>query len=468
MKLPRFFNRFRKARKQDLTPLLAGILRSTEPLQRAHDHFAGASIDSSNELLVSDGERARLRSWCKKEYLDNAYARNAARSFALATYGQGPSLSIQTSDEVLNAKLEKLFRKWREKVNLDWLWHVALNSLFYDGEAFFHFSENPHMPGGLGVELIEARRIKDDMGMGDPMSFEGITYDEWNVPVSYSVEREAINPMYQRVADYVEVPAERMIHFYLDDVTNQKRGLPLLQSCLDTLASLQRICRASLNAWELAAALNVIFKTSMEAQDLVRCLPPNTGVGETAVMPAFETLELPKDGGGMLMPSGVEPVQMKSEHPRDNFAANLQTFVTQVGLAVGEPRNIVSGDSSAYNYSSAQLDNEIFSRWGGTCQRQIQRALNKTLELCFAAHLHSDPAVSELFALIGDDDIPCVWYFPRMLESIDRLKDASADVALLNANLQTIREYCNRHGIDYEHHVKQMEAEKLLHPEGQV
>ena len=163
--------------------------------------------------------------------------------------------------------------------------------------------------------------------------------------------------------------------------------------------------------------------------------------------------------------SGVEPVQMRSEHPRDNFAANLQTFVTQVGLAVGEPRNIVSGDSSAYNYSSAQLDNEIFSRWGGTCQRQIQRALNKTLELCFAAHLHSDPAVSELFALIGDDDIPCVWYFPRMLESIDRLKDASADVALLNANLQTIREYCNRHGIDYEQHVKQMEAEKLLHPE---
>lgn len=82
--------------------LAAGILRATEPAARAHDHIAKDHFDIPTALIVTEAERSRLRSWCKKEYLDNPYARNAARNFSLGVYGNGPALQINTPDEELN------------------------------------------------------------------------------------------------------------------------------------------------------------------------------------------------------------------------------------------------------------------------------------------------------------------------------------------------------------------------------
>ena len=453
-----------KSKKQRAVErLAAGILRSTEASPRAHDHFNNGNFDVSNDLLVTEAERSRLRSWCKKEYLDNPHARHIARSFALATYGTGPTLQITTDDEALNTEIEKMFAEWSEAVGLNWMWYIALNSLFYDGEAFFHFCHNPDVPGEWGVELIEARRIAEPFSAGmSENRLEGIVYNDWNKPVLYYVEKEYANPYFGAGRDFAPVPSERMLHFFLDDVVNQKRGMPMLQASLETLASLQRISRASLNAWELAAALNVILESQVEAADLLPCMPSGVDESEGGTLPAFQSIHIPKDGGGLLLPTGVRPYQMKNEHPTSQFADNKNTYIIEAGLCAGEPRNISTGDSSSYNYSSAQLDNEIFGRWGGTVQAKIGTALNRMLLVSTASQVDERPAASAFFGKLRGKHVPATWYFPRMMEGLDRIKDASSDIALVTAGLQTIREYCQRHGKDYNAFMQQILKERAI------
>ncbi len=452
-------NPFRKKRNPEV--LTAGLLRSSEPSERAHDHFAGGMLDVSNNQLISESERSRLRSWCKKEYLDNPYARNAARNFALGVYGTGPTLQMTTSDEELNSEIEKIWRKWRKKTHFDWKVFTALQSLFYDGEAFFLFYGSPTVPGGLNVELIEARRVRDPYGYGlDENRIEGITFNEYNEPVYYHVAKETLNPNIGTAEEFVTVPADSMMHFFLDDVVNQRRGLPMLQSVLETLASLQRIGRASLNAWELAAKMNLIIQTGMDAFDLLKVVPEQfEGDGEDRFK-AFKTIPVPTDGGMTFLANGMSMNQVKTEHPTSQFHENKMTYLTEIGAGVGEPRNIVTGDSSAYNFSSAQLDQQMFQRWGGAVQVKLQDILNRSLEIAVTSVADSNPAAAQLLSMFDSDEIPADWHFPTVLEDLDRVNNASSDVSLLQAGLMTIREYCKRHGLDYEKHMAQLKEEK--------
>lgn len=460
LKLPRFLKKTRRPSES----LAAGILRSTEPAARAHDHISKEHFDIPTALIVTEAERSRLRSWCKKEYLDNPYARNAARNFSLGVYGNGPALQINTPDENLNNKIEALFARWRKAVNLDWKLHIALESLFYDGEAFIAFYNHPTVPGGLDIELIEARRVRDPYTAGTSENrLEGITYNIYNDPVSYSIAKEPVNPIYGLATDFVEMPADLMVHFFLDDVVNQKRGLPLLQSVLETLSSLQRIGRASLNAWELAAKMNLVIKTPLEAYEYFQAVPEGYVNGEDNRITAFRTIPIPEDGGMTFLAQGMEATQVKSEHPTSAFHDNKMTYLSEIGAGVGEPRNVVTADSSSYNFSSAQLDYMMFYRWAGACQSKLHSILQRMLAAAVASAAESGNAdAQQILTQYDPNDIPADWFFPQILEQVDRIQNANAEVQLLQAGLMTQKEYCKRHGIDYQKHMDQLANEKSI------
>lgn len=466
MKRPSFLSSLFKRSKarRPSNRLAAGILRSTEPAARAHDHIAKDGFDIPTALIVSEAERSRLRSWCKKEYLDNPYARNAARNFSLGVYGNGPALQINTPDENLNNRIEALFSRWRKAVNLDWKLHIALESLFYDGEAFIAFFNHPTVPGGLDIELIEARRIRDPYTAGsNPDRLEGITYNIFNDPVSYSVAKEPVNPIYGLSTDFVELPADLMVHFFLDDVVNQKRGLPLLQSVLETLSSLQRIGRASLNAWELAAKMNLVVKTPLEAFEYFQAVPEGYVNGEDNRITAFKTIPIPEDGGMTFLAQGMEATQVKSEHPTSAFHENKMTYLSEIGAGVGEPRNVVTADSSSYNFSSAQLDYMMFYRWSGACQTKLRSVLQRMLAAAVASAAEAGNADAKaILEQYDPNDLPADWYFPQILEQVDRIQNASAEVQLLQSGLMTQKEYCKRHGIDYTKHLEELKYENAV------
>lgn len=445
---------FTKKKKAKFSPdqLTAGFLRSSRPSTRAREHFQGR-LDISNNELVSESERSRLRSWCKEEYLDNPAARSLARNFASNMYGAGPQFQAVTLDEELNSRIESAFKKWRKETELDWKFLTAIQALFYDGEAFFHFHTNPEIPGGWDIELLEARRIQEPLTGGmEPDRLEGITYNAFGKPICYDVLAENLNPLVYETPQTIQVAADRIMHFFLEDVIGQKRGLPQLQTALEMLASMQRISAASLGAWELASKMNLVIQTGMDAYDFLQCVPKNYEPEQTNVMEAFQTVSVPEDGGMTFLANGMSMNQVRNEHPNSQFGDHYQYFQRLAGAGTGLPENLSTGSSANYNFSSAQLDYLIFSRYAAAVQKKITRILEKCVQTA-AVSLLSAADLSKLEELHQDLKIPCEWYFSNVFTQYDRTANAAADVQLKQAGLLTVKEYCKRYGLDYQKHV---------------
>lgn len=463
MKLSQFFSFFSRPKDKKAAVassvaevLQSGIVRSAKPSARAHDDYAGTAIDQSNNLLVTETERSRIRSMCKKEYLDNPLARNIARNFALGVYGAGPVLQIHTDNEELNDAIETLFQRWRIATALDGKFITAIQALFYDGESFFHFFPNPMCPGGIDVELIEARRVIEPYKAGfDPNRLEGITYNEYNEPVWYDVLEENQNPNFTTMPVTTIVPASHIMHLFFEDVVNQKRGLPMLQSALEMLASMRRITDASLGAWELAAKMNLVIQTGMDAYELVQCIPNDMDTNEVYAVEPFKTVPVPKDGGMTFLATGMTMNQVKSEHPTQAYSEHTETFQKIAGLCGGLPENLSTGSSAKYNFASAKMDYQLFSRYAGACQEKLRAFLDRCLQMAIRPlEGTGNKDVDQFLKAYPEGSIlPAEWHFANILSSIDRSTNASGDVQLLQAGLLTHREYCKRYGLDYEQHM---------------
>ena len=451
------FNWFKPKKKQQRT-IQASVLRSVNDRENA-GYFVTAE-DIPSDAICSSGERKRLRADCRKILLDCPSAAHAARSLALTTYGSGPALQVKSSSEALNTKVERLFSQWRKQANYDLTFFTAIQSLPSDGEAFFCIVDNPQAIGGLGVELIEAYRVESRPGKElVPDEFCGIKYDEFGLPYSYTVKIISPNPQIPHTMQFEEIPASRIQHLFVPVLPAQRRGLPLLQSSIQTLASLQKIKDATLSAVETAANISFLVESDYDPQvdpDQQLC-----GVDGGGTYMAFDEIKLPGRNSGLYLPSGMKASQMKAENPNVNFAAFQQDCLLQVGASLGAPKNVILNDSSSYNYSSARLDFQTFSKWTGVLQSLCTKILDSHFRT-WLSYMSDNPDVAELLSMYPDlDSIPIRWYFAA-LPSIDRNKDAQADVTLLKNNCMSLRDYYAKQGKDWRQELEQIALEKQI------
>ena len=454
-----FWNKWFKSKDKQQRTVQAAVLRSVNDQENA-PYFATAK-DTSADDICSAGERSKLRAQCRKILLDCPAAAHAARSLALSTYGSGPSLQLKTPDEVLNTKVERLFSLWRKQTGYDITFFSAIQSLPSDGEAFFLLCDNPKAIGGLGVELIEPFRIESRPGTAfEPDEFCGIRYDEYNQPISYTVKKVSPNPDVQHPFVYEEIPANRIEHLFIPVLAAQRRGLPLLQAAIQTLASLRKIEDATLSAVETAANISFLVESDYDPNidpDQQLCGVEGAGGGYQA----FDTIKLPGRNSGVYLPSGMKASQMKAENPNVNFAAFRQDCLLGVGAAMGAPKNIILNDSSSYNYSSARLDAQTFERWAGILQGLCIRILDSHFKTWLAS-MADDESVAALLSMYDSlDTIPFRWYFAQPVH-IDRAKEASADVMLLTNNCMSLRDYYAKQGKDWRAELEQIALEKRM------
>ena len=453
------FDWFAKPKRQQrrAMPVTASVLNSVDDRQNAA-YFVTAR-DNSADKICSTGERKRLRAMCRKVFLDNSFALNAARSLALSVYGSGASLQLKTDSDELNSAVEQLYKRWRKETDYDTKFLTAIQALCSDGEAFFWLHKDPHVTtNGWNVHLIEAYRVESRVTDALlPNEYDGILYDDYGHPISYTVLRVKDNPMYPQELAWDTLGAESIEHLFIPILAGQRRGLPLLQSALQTLASLQKLEDSTLAAAETAAKLSFVLETDLDPSvDLNgQYVTADDGFG------AFDTITLPKTNAGLTLPSGFKVSQLKAEQPTTAYSPFKTDCLIGVGAAIGEPRNIVLNDSSSYNYSSARLDAQVFERWSATIQSLCVKILDSHFKK-FLVLASDNPDVEKLlkrFAAV--DDIPFTWYFAQPTH-IDRQKEAQADVTLLQNNCMTLRDFYAKQGRDWRSELEQIAAEKRL------
>lgn len=451
-----WFNKKEKPNRANV--IQASVLRSVN--DHENETYFAAAQDTSADEICSAGERSKLRAQCRKILLDCPSAQHAARSLALSTYGSGPTLQVKTPDESLNTSIERLFNRWRKQTGYDVTFFSALQALPSDGEAFFCITSNPSVIGGLTVELIEPFRIESYKGSGlSPDEFCGIKYDEFNRPLQYTVQKVSPNPFVSHQYEYEVIPASRIEHLFIPVLAGQRRGLPLLQPAIQTLASLKKIEDATLSACETAANISFLIESDYDPQ--VDTENQLCGVEGAGGYQAFDTIKLPSRNTGLYLPSGMKASQLKAEQPNVNFKAFKEDCLLEVGAALGAPKNVILNDSSSYNYSSARLDAQTFERWASI----LQGLCVKILDSHFKTFLSSVADNSDVAVLLNYydslDDIPFKWYFPSMTH-IDRQKEATADVTLLQNHCLSLRDFYAKQGKDWRSELQQIALEKRM------
>ena len=431
-------------RERNARSIRANALDSAASSNESAAYWSFASNAIADEIANAQ-TRKKLRARCRYEYLNDGYAQNAARNLAISVVGCGPRLQIHAEREVAES-IEKEFQRWAKEVRLAEKLDLAIRALVFDGEAFIRFVKNDRVTGNVDIELIDAGRVTSEtVGASiDENILDGIRYDDYGRVVYYTVSKASVNPLYSNIPmEFEQVPAEDMLHLFIPDLPGQHRGLPLLQSSLQTLGALRRYNAAVIEAAETAATHALMIQTQH--------LPDGSEPDEAEAM---DEISVPRRGG-MFLPRGWTASQMKPEQPNAQHSDFISVTLTGIGAGVGQPRNIISNDSSNYNYSSGRLDHQTFFRYVETIQQRLTYLLDAMLDNLLLTLGMESTAERE--------GVTTEWYFAE-LAHVDPKKEAETAVALLEAGLLTRKEYFAKFGQDWEQQAEQLERERERFP----
>jgi lambda family phage portal protein len=425
------------------------------------NHWAAADSYSPNAQLDSS-TRQVLRDRSRYEAGNNGYYGGVIETIAGDTVGSGPRPQIIIPGDTTRQAgrlFENLFKKWASASA--WTEDLTLmqEAEVRDGESFALLIDNPGLVAdgrtrvSLDLAVYEADQITDPWDFGlDPLYTDGVRVDQYGNPVEYTMLKYHPGGVAQfRLWDTETIPAHQVCHWYKRKRAGQTRGVPWMVAALPLFAQLRRYTTATLSAAELAAMLAGIMETDAPA-------------GEQAVtVEAMDSVAMVK-GALLTLPAGWKASQFKAEQPVTAYGAFKTEILNEVGRGGNVPLNIVSGNSSGYNYSSARLDRQLYY---AAIRRQRERMVARFLDRIFlrwaneAALVYAD----ELAALGLSVPRPEFWnwtWFWDGIVSIDPQKDADADAKNLENNTTTLAEICAERGQDWEDVIRQRAAEQKL------
>lgn len=426
------------------------------------NHWQQADYLSANGANSPD-VRAKLRSRSRYETANNGYAKGLLRTVRNDVIGTGPRLQValpatyadpdfgttMTVPADAARRVERAFRKWADAANLAGKLRVAEETVNRDGECFAVMASNPGHgdPVCLDLALIEADQVTTpDLLWDDPLATDGIRFDEFGNPVEYHVlKQHPGDPYWSDPWDYDRIAARHVLHWFDPDRPGQRRGIPATTPGLPLGAQLRRFTGAVLSAAETAANHAAMLETTLPP-------PGDDGLAPDADLPEdFDRIPLPQNGA-VTLPAGWKMSGFDPKQPATTYPMFKDEVLTEIGAGLNAPRNISTKSSAAYNYSSARLDHLPY-RQGVRITREDRRraVLDRVFRAWYAeartvpGHL---PAGIPPFA-----DWDWSWQWDGF-ESIDPVKDATADDIGLRNGTRNLADVLAGQGVDVEEHLR--------------
>lgn len=446
------------ARKQPRT--VRARYDSAGPDEDNARHWAMA--DSLSAVKAnSESVRRKLRERSRYEVANNSYARGSIDTIASYTIGRGPTLQLTYRGDSANddpdirkagQTVEWLFSNWAYAKRLTQSLRTACTALDQDGESFALLvnseRQSVHTPVTLDVRLYEADQFSDPSG-GWELDDSGVRLGPDGQPSEYSILR--VHPgddvMFTgQQADWL--PASQVIHCFRRERPGQLRGIPRTTPALPLFAQLRRYILATITAAETAADFAAVLYSDSPGDDDEQMEPWD---------------RLPIERGALLsVPGGSRLAQLKAEHPTATFDEFVKAILREIARCLSLPACLMLGDSSSYNFSSARMDLNSFTR-----QMQVDRTtiferdfLDRVYEAWLAEALLINGFLPEMFA----DEVEG-WEWSWRWESppqIDRQKNAEGAETELRNNMTTLAREWSSIGADWETEVRQLAREKAL------
>ena len=422
---------------------IAGSYDSAKVTDANTNHWANAdalSADGANSVNV----RYTLRNRSRYEAANNGYCKGLLRTRRNDVVGTGPRLQVTmpgtfpdpdfgtTMNVPADAtrQVERRFKAWMESANINDKLRILEESGERDGECFALQFTNLGLTDDvkLDIRLIEPDQVTTpDLLWNDPLAIDGIRFDESGNPTEYHIlKRHPGDPVWINPWDYDRIAAAWVIHWFDPSRPNEKRGVPSTTPSLPLFAQLRRYTLATLMAAETAANIAGVMYTDQP--------PPSEG-GDPPEFTAFDHVPIAR-GSLLTAPEGWRAEAFKSEQPVSTYREFKGEILTEAGRPMCAPRNVSTGSSAEYNYSSGRLDHLPYER---AIKIDRDRLRQIALDRLFKAW-HREARLIPGYLPAGLPplaDWDTTWHWDGF-ESIDPVKDATANEIKIRTGQTTL------------------------------
>jgi lambda family phage portal protein len=411
-----------------------------------------------NGPILDSLEVARNR--CRYEIANNPLALSAITSLADAVIGSGPQLQMTTLNKNANMAIEKAFDAWSRVCDFrgmqtfgQILRMISAFDQCGSGEGFLieKTVRNEKSPVGLRLLVVESDRIGTPFGksyFGNVV--DGIEIGDEGSPVAYHVAKKHPGDFYsfQRLYEYDRIPADLVIHLFRPTRPGQFRGFPWLAPALHQFAELRSFASSTLEAADMAARVAGVLESDS-----------TFSTNEPEDYEAFDPIEVDKSSF-MTLPRGMKASQFKPEQPSTTYKEFYECKLREIGRVLNMPFNVISGDSSSYNYASGRLDYQNWFKYVRVTQDWIERAV---CDRIFRDWLQEAVLIPEYLDLSGIDIEEVLsaapeWHWPGT-EHVDPEKEANAQTTRLHNLTATLADEWAKAGQDWETKLRQRKRE---------
>jgi lambda family phage portal protein len=421
---------------------------STTPLS------ADQVIDRNQRILV-----ARSREEAQK----NDYMKSFLRLCDQNIVGhRGFSLQAQARDQNgdldrgANEALEAWWRQWQRATNCDitgrrsfrMICKAAVKSAAKDGEFMIREVKGRAAgPMRYALQILDPQRCPVEYSLerlpGGRFVRQGIEYSREGRPLAYYFMRgdpgDSAYTVNGRSLD--RVPAEEVIHGFLEDIVGQRRGRPWAATSLWRLHMLGGFENAALTSARAGASVGGFFEW-------------DEGFGPEEGDEEHEDEELVIEADGAMfqeLPAGARVKEFKNQYPTGEFSPFQKAMLRGAGAGMGVAYVSLANDLEGVNFSSIRqgvLDER--DHWMDLQEWLIEALIDR----CYQSAL--EPAL--LLGVVSHNGVRLrperiskyriVFWQGRRWAWVDPTKDVKAEIEAKNSLLTAPSDIIRRRGDD--------------------
>ena len=337
---------------------------------------------TSDQIIEKYAEKLVAKS-CE-QYMNNPYFKNFIRLLkdnVIGDMGIRPQAQSKDAngklDDIANQALEDGWGAWSRvcditgKMNLTGLFKLLISTCAREGEGLLRIVVGKDAgPWGFGLQLIDPRRLdfhkNDILDNGNYIRF-GIEFNKYGKPVNYYIKKyddDWRNFAYTN-EPYDIIPADEIIHGFIPEYVDQKRGIPWSATALMRMYMLNGFEEAAVEHAR-AGACQMGFITSPgdpESDDEDDDTPVDMDIEATPA--TFKEL-----------PPGYDIKKFDPNYPNGEFDTFTKACLRGIAVGFGASYSSVSGDISSVNFSSL--------RQGILDEREVWKGLQEWFIATFA------------------------------------------------------------------------------------
>lgn len=399
----------------------------------ASRHKINVDIVTELETLVT-----RSRSLAKNNEIFKSFLFNSQVS-VVGPNGFTLAMQIKNADGTINDELddeiEWAFSDFQKAENLTPSRNLdgidfdmkVLKNLIRDGQCFIQIVKDSSSPFGVRFRPIDSMSV--DMHKLQIMTetqngiINGVQVNQDYRPIRYWM-RKGYNGNYESGRLFT-VPAEDIIHIYVQQFDDQVRGYPFIVASMETLKQLDDYNVAELIAAKIQSCQGIFYERTGNA-------PVGDFINQNQATDDGTFLQELSPGVASVVPKGYSVKTLTPTHPNTDYNAFTKSLLRRVGAANGTCYNKLNKDYSDVNYSSlkqATIDeNKQIEYWQQILIRQWK---NVEFEIFLKNYL-----ISESRSGLKPSQFQKYLHSYRFIPRVDPFTDPAKQVVAIEKKLQ--------------------------------